>query len=106
MPTPRRSRKPARPAKAARKAAKAAKKPLYLDLEMVWEATLDGEFRCEVRRLKSGPGALILTRAGHVLKSWLVPLSYGAAFGPDAADVMYWQDLCADYVDALSRRTP
>lgn len=61
--------------------------------ELIWEGVLDGRVRCEVVRLSSRSGRLIVrdiaTKQKLLVK--IVPLAYGAQYGPDVADVDEWQ---------------
>lgn len=68
---------------------------------LIWEATLDDVYKCQVQRIDESTGELTVQSPtqGLILKE-VVRLSYGAAFGPDAGDVAEWQEQCVRVVDA------
>ena len=68
---------------------------------IVWEATLDNIYKCEVTRIDEYKGKLKVTNTENafVLLEQEVGLSYGARFGPDIDDVALWQDLSCKAVD-------
>jgi hypothetical protein len=61
--------------------------------DAIWEATLDGRYLCKVVRVSGRIGHL--TVRDHLtdteLLAVLVPLAYGAKYGPDVDDVGRWQ---------------
>jgi hypothetical protein len=68
----------------------------------VWQALLDNRYLCVVRRTGPYEGLLSITDNQNPdvpAATFPVGLSYAAAFGPDAGDVDYWQQLSVDYVD-------
>lgn len=69
----------------------------------VWESDLDNQYDCKVTRIDEYNGTLtVVNKAeGNVLLCEAVTLAFGAAFGPDVADVLDWQDRCIRAVDAL-----
>ena len=72
------------------------------NLEVIYEATLDSRFKLEVTRNEIGGGTIRLydtKKEYELLFKKDVDLLYGARFGPDVADVNYWQDLVVKYVD-------
>lgn len=70
-------------------------------MNYIWEAELDGKFKCTVTRINKRGGALRVedTEAGKVLLEQDVGLMYGAQFGPDIEDVDKWQSICVAVVD-------
>lgn len=70
--------------------------------DVVWEATLDDIYKCQVTRTDAYTGILTISNKDKTLFSKEVSMSYGALFGPDVADVNYWENICVDYVDSLS----
>ena len=69
--------------------------------QLIWEATLDNIYKCEVTRIDEYKGKLKVTNTENVfvLLEQEVGLSYGARFGPDIDDVALWQDLSCKAVD-------
>ena len=69
--------------------------------QLIWEATLDNIYKCEVTRIDEYKGKLKVTNTENafVLLEQEVELSYGARFGPDIDDVALWQDLSCKAVD-------
>lgn len=70
---------------------------------MVWQSLLDGRYDVRVTRTDHPyRGTLTVqdTEAGETLLTEEVSLSYGAAFGPDVADVEAWADRAVRVVDA------
>lgn len=61
--------------------------------DVIWEAMLDGQWRCEVQRLSESMGLLTVVSedTDETLLSKEVPLAYGARFGPDVDDVEQWK---------------
>ena len=72
------------------------------DMEKIWEAKLDDVYNCQVIRETESQGKLTIEQDGNVLFIKNVSLSYGAIFGPDVADVAYWEDQCVNFVDGLA----
>lgn len=68
---------------------------------VIWEATLDEIYQCEVTRLEDYKGLLKVTNTQNdfVLLTQEVALSFGAQFGPDVDNVAEWQDLACLAVD-------
>lgn len=73
-----------------------------MNTELIWEATLDDAYRCELVRKNDRVGTLKVTHllTNQVLITTLVELSYSALFGPDVADVSHWQEMCVAAVDS------
>lgn len=74
----------------------------FIEVGLVWAATLDDRFQLEVRRTGERSGELIVfdhQKEDKEIFAENVFLSYGAIFGADAGDVAMWQDLIADFVD-------
>jgi hypothetical protein len=66
------------------------------DKQVIWESDLDnGKYNVEVHRLDERHGQLVVLEAatGKEIMSEKVHLAYGAAFGPDMADVLLWQEM-------------
>ena len=71
---------------------------------LVWYSRLDQKFQVEVHRIDDRSGCLIIfdhVNQMSVIYTEHVDLSYGAVFGPDVADVRYWEDKVCSVVDAL-----
>lgn len=69
-------------------------------MDTIWQDTLDGEFDCKVVRTGMGTGQLTVKNGdGVLILSEEVPLMYGAQYGPDAEDVVIWQEMCVKAVD-------
>lgn len=69
---------------------------------IVWEATIDNNtWKAQVVRVDSYNGTLEIYRVEPEEKVYSedVSLSYGAIFGPDVADVAYWQEKTIEVVD-------
>lgn len=71
--------------------------------QKIWEAVLDDTWNCEVSRIDESTGTLTVTNGQVVILDETVTLSYGAAFGPDIADVSDWEDRCVFAVDQYER---
>ena len=73
---------------------------------LVWTAELDNRYTCTVMRAGDYEGKLTVvdSSTNSVLLSKIVDLAYNAQFGPDAYDVMYWEELCTKTVDSISER--
>lgn len=69
--------------------------------QVIWEATLDDIYKCEVTRTDEYKGLLKVTNTQNlfVLLEQQVGLNYGAKFGPDVDDVAEWQELSCQAVD-------
>ena len=70
----------------------------------VWQSMLDGHYDVRVTRTEHihlGTLKITDTLDGRVLLDETVPLSYGALFGPDIADVQAWQIRSIAVIDAL-----
>ena len=70
--------------------------------ELVWEAELDGRYKCKVIRNSLYSGQLIVfdNETKKFLYDEEVRLSFGAAYGPDELDVSEWQTIIERLVDA------
>jgi len=75
-------------------------------MENIWEAELDGKYRCSVTRINKRGGTLRVedTESGKMLLEQDVGLLYGAQFGPDVEDVEKWQGICVAVVDRDSKQ--
>jgi len=69
----------------------------------IWTATLDERYECNVTRNSHYSGQLKVfdNQEKKYLYDEEVRLSYGATFGPDAIDVVEWQDKVVEIVDGL-----
>lgn len=72
--------------------------------DIVWWSRLDKRYLVEVRRSKRGTytaDLFIFDCCDNYkeLKHFEVGLSYGARFGPDAADIAEWRGKVADFID-------
>ena len=79
------------------------KVPKYNPRAVIWSSRLDDRFDvavfgCSLDR----HGVLVIREADAVLLEETVPLSCGALYGPDIADVAAWQKRAAEFVDHLS----
>lgn len=63
--------------------------------QTIWDGVLDNRYKGQVVRVSERTGRLTVvdTQNGTQLLSTLVPLAYGAQFGPDVADVAAWKEL-------------
>jgi hypothetical protein len=70
-------------------------------MEYIWEADLDGRYKCTVTRINKRGGNLRIVESAtdRELLNQDVGLMYGAQFGPDIEDVNKWQDICVAVVD-------
>lgn len=78
--------------------------PFYVAPGVIYSTQLDGRYILEVVRIDQNYGRLLLwdhQKDDACIMDNEVPLAYGAVFGPDAEDVMKWQDRCAAFVDSL-----
>ena len=69
--------------------------------QIIWTATLDDRYECNVTRNSHYSGQLKVfdNQEKKYLYDEEVRLSYGATFGPDAVDVVEWQDKVVEIVD-------
>ena len=77
------------------------KTPNY-EAGVVWMATLDGRYLCEVVRIGERSGHLAVFDKEKNMECVLeetVDMSYGATFGPDVADVAEWEEKIMAFVD-------
>jgi hypothetical protein len=74
-------------------------------MEYIWEAELDGKYKCTVTRMNKRGGTLRVedTESGKILLEQDVGLTYGAQFGPDIEDVEKWQSVCVAVVDRYTK---
>lgn len=72
--------------------------------EIIWVSKLDGRYNCEVTRTGEYKGQLTVSdeRGGKVLLDEEVSLAYDAMFGPDADDVVAWQEKVVAAVDGAA----
>lgn len=68
---------------------------------IVWKNRVDEKYDCYVERKDSHNGVLKVDLNGENLLSKDVPISYGAAFGPDVSDVNDWSEQVIDFIDGL-----
>lgn len=70
--------------------------------ELIWEAELDGRYKCKVTRnsLHSGQLSVFDDKTQKFLYDEEVQLSFGALYGPDEFDVSEWQTIIERLVDA------
>jgi hypothetical protein len=70
-------------------------------MEYIWEADLDGKYKCTVTRINKRGGNLRIVEndTQRELLNQDVGLLYGAQFGPDVEDVNKWQDICVAVID-------
>jgi len=74
--------------------------------DTVWEARMDERYTCVVVRTGQSTGTLIIKDGDLLLHEQEVVLSWGAEFGPDVADVAYWQDICIAKIDGQAPPAP
>lgn len=72
--------------------------------EIVWFETVDrGAWSAHVERVAGHEreGILVITDNSNeqIVHSEIVSLSYGAVFGPDVEDVMFWQERAIEVID-------
>lgn len=85
-----------------RKALSAWDDDSFID-NLVWKARLDKRWLLEVQHTTDYTGVLCIFdhhEQSKLLWSAPVGLAYGAAFGPDVADVAQWQEQAIAVVDA------
>lgn len=70
--------------------------------QIIWEAKLDDQYECKVTRIDGYTGRLTVDWGKEKILDEVVGLEYGAIFGPDVADVAYWQDKCVKAVDKIN----
>lgn len=69
---------------------------------IIWESKLDEIYDCKVTRISENKGKLtIVDQFNRPLFDREVGLLYGALFGPDIDDVLYWEELCVQFIDKL-----
>jgi len=75
--------------------------------QIVWQNRIDGRFRVKVERVDGDRGRFTVTDEVAVedgglglLADEIVPLLFGAAYGPDGQDVQLWMDRGVEVVDA------
>ena len=70
-------------------------------MNIIWEAELDGKYKCSVTRINKRGGNLRVVESAteRELLNQDVGLMYGAQFGPDIEDVEKWQSICTAVVD-------
>lgn len=62
---------------------------------IIWEAKLDDLYDCKVTQTDDYLGQLtMIDPFDRKLIDREVQLTFGARFGPDVADVAYWEELC------------
>lgn len=75
--------------------------------QRIWGGTVDGgRFDVAVLPTENSHIAVLTTvhvESGEVLLSEEVPLTFGAIFGPDVADVAEWQAKSIDVIDGWYR---
>lgn len=67
--------------------------------QCVWNAMLDDKYDCTVMRTGDYTGVLTITENDETIFTKEVDLSYDAQFGPDALDVMDWQNMIIEFID-------
>jgi hypothetical protein len=74
-----------------------------MNQQIIWNATLDERYECKVVRNSQYSGQLQVfdNQDKKYLYDEEVRFSYGASFGPDAQDVLEWQDKVIEIVDGL-----
>lgn len=77
-------------------------------LDVIWNATLDGRYLVTVHRVAGKlPEGVLTIFDGDVNEPPLlvmpVGLAYGAAFGPDVADVQMWQGIAEGFIDDFKK---
>lgn len=70
-------------------------------MALIWANQVDKKYDCRVDSDEGDThlGKLKISLNGEVLHTESVTISYGAPFGPDAADVHRWCDICISFVD-------
>jgi hypothetical protein len=68
--------------------------------DIIWESKLDEVFDCKVERIDERRGKLtVIDQFDQILLNEEVGLSYGAMFGPDVADVAFWEEMVIKVID-------
>lgn len=70
--------------------------------KLVWRAKLDNRYLVEVHRSGKNSARLCIfdhKKNSRLIACWNVTLSYGAAFGPDTADVAEWQEKVSSFIN-------
>jgi len=69
--------------------------------DLIWSSSLDrGRYTATVVRIAPYRGLLTLVRSETSVLDCEVTISYDAPFGPDAEDIIEWQDMCVRAADA------
>ena len=66
---------------------------------VIWEAKLDNKYDIYVERVEPYKGELVIKEGDRELTRKSVTIVYDAKFGPDAADVYEWENICIDFID-------
>jgi len=66
---------------------------------VIWTNVVDKKYQVQVTRTEDRKGVLKVKLDGVVIGEEDVTISYGAQFGPDAADVNDWCDSAIKIVD-------
>lgn len=69
---------------------------------VVWIDVLDDRYQCYVTRSSTYVGVLYIfdLEAAETIFAKEVSLSYGALYGPDVDDVIEWQNIIINFIDA------
>lgn len=66
---------------------------------VIWEAKLDNKYDIYVERVEPYKGELVIKEGDKELTRKPVTIAYDAKFGPDAADVYEWENICIEFID-------
>ncbi len=68
-------------------------------MNIVWKDLLDKKYDVYVERTEPYKGELVIKEGDKELIRKFVSIVYDAKFGPDAADVYEWQNICIEFID-------
>ena len=75
----------------------------YRATNLVWAAILDKRYKLEVHRTRPYHGTLFIfdSKLNDTLECQAeVPLAYDAKYGPDAGDIIAWQEAAIKFIDS------
>lgn len=70
--------------------------------QIIFQATLDDKYDVKVTRIDGYTGQFTVHCGELELANEVVPLAYGALFGPDIDDVTTWQNRAIEIVENLN----
>ena len=69
------------------------------NMNIVWKDQVDKKYDVYVERTEPYKGELVIKEGNKELTRKPVTMVYDAKFGPDAADVYEWENICIDFID-------